>query len=208
MNGLLELKMMYIIGRTWSDFKEFLQILDEYLPEKKYVFVHNLSFEFQFLKGEFNFKNVFARKAHKVIKAEFEDFNIELRCSYFLSNVALKELPKIFDLKVEKLVGDLDYDLLRTSETKLSEQELKYCENDVLVVYFYIKRELETYNTIKNLPLTSTGHVRKELKEQIKDDKNYRKQAVPAINTNPHIFNLLQDAFQGRIYTRKFYICK
>lgn len=208
MNGLLELKMMYIIGRTWSDFKEFLQILDEYLPEKKYVFVHNLSFEFQFLKGEFNFKNVFARKAHKVIKAEFEDFNIELRCSYFLSNVALKELPKIFDLKVEKLVGDLDYDLLRTSETKLSEQELKYCENDVLVVYFYIKRELETYNTIENLPLTSTGHVRKELKEQIKDDKNYRKQAVPAINTNPHIFNLLQDAFQGRIYTRKFYICK
>lgn len=208
MNGLLELKMMYIIGRTWSDFKEFLQILDEYLPEKKYVFVHNLSFEFQFLKGEFNFKNVFARKAHKVIKAEFEDFNIELRCSYFLSNVALKELPKIFDLKVEKLVGDLDYDLLRTSETKLSEQELKYCENDVLVVYFYIKRELETYNTIVNLPLTSTGHVRKELKEQIKDDKNYRKQAVPAINTNPHIFNLLQDAFQGRIYTRKFYICK
>ena len=43
----------------------------------------------------------------------------------------------------EKLVGNLDYDLIRNSKTELTEKELKYCENDCLVIYEYIKKELE-----------------------------------------------------------------
>ena len=89
-------------GRTWQEFKNFLCRLDYYNPNKKIVYVHNLSFEFQYLKGVFNFKDVLARKVHKVMKCEFEDYNIELRCSYILSNSALFLLPSIFNLPVEK----------------------------------------------------------------------------------------------------------
>lgn len=189
-------------GRTWDEFKSFLIKLDFYNSNKKIVFIHNLAFEFQYLKSVFKFKNVIARKAHKVIKCEFEDFNIELRCSYMMSNCSLKLLPKVFKLPVEKKVGDLDYTLLRTPKTKLTSKELGYCEFDCLVVYHYIKRELETYERVDKIPLTSTGHVRRELKELVSKDWDYKRKVKKAINVNPHIFNLLQEAFAGRIHAR------
>lgn len=131
------------------------------------------------------------------MKCELEDFNIEFHCSYMMSNCALKLLPKVFKLPVEKKVGDLNYDLLRTPITELTEKELGYCEYDCLVVYHYIKRELETYERVDKIPITSTGHVRRELKERIEKDWEYKRQVKKAININPHIFNLLQDAFMG-----------
>ena len=184
-------------GRTWDDFISFIIKLDFYNPAKKIVFVHNLAFEFQYLKSVFEFQNVVARKAHKVMKCELKDYNIEFRCSYMMSNCALKQLPKIFQLPVEKKVGDLDYTKIRTPATKLTEKELGYCEYDCLVVYHYIKRELETYERVDKIPITSTGHVRRELKERIADDYQYKFKVKKAVNTNPHIYNLLQEAFAG-----------
>lgn len=184
-------------GRTWEEFKKFLNRLEMYSKEKKIVFIHNLSFEFQFLKGVFNFTDVMARKSHKVMRCFFEDYNIELRCTYMMSNCALKYLPKLFNLPVKKQVGDLDYTLVRTPKTEITKQEMKYCENDCLVIYYYIQRELETYERVDKIPLTSTGHVRRELKERISEDWNYKNKVKKAINTDPHIYNLLQDAFAG-----------
>lgn len=197
-------------GRTWSELKTFLIRLHYYNPAKKIIFVHNLGFEFQYIKSIFKFTQVVARKAHKVMKCAIDDYNIEMRCSYLMSNCALKQLPKVFMLPVEKKVGDLDYTLIRTPKTELTEKELGYCEYDCLVVYYYIKRELETYKRVDKIPLTSTGHVRRELKEITNLDWNYKKEVKKSINTNPHIFNLLQDAFMGGythgnwIYTRRY----
>ena len=147
-------------GRTWSEFKTFILRLDYYNPCKKIVFIHNLGFEFQYLKSIFDFKNVVARKKHKVMKCEMIDYNIELRCTYMMSNCALKQLPKVFMLPVEKKVGDLDYDLMRTPKTELTEKELGYCEYDCLVIYYYVKRELETYQRVDKIPYFSC-HVKK-----------------------------------------------
>lgn len=189
-------------GRTWQELKTFLIRLNYYNPNKKIVFVHNLGFEFQYIKSVFNFSNVVARKKHKVMKCEIEDLNIEFHCSYLMSNCALKQLPKVFMLPVEKKVGDLDYTLIRHNKTELTDKELGYCEYDCLVVYHYIKRELETYKRVDKIPITSTGHVRRELKEITNLDWNYKKKVKKSINTNPHIFNLLQDAFMRWLYTR------
>lgn len=184
-------------GRTWEEFDEFLFKLNSYNVNKKIVFVHNLSFEFQYLKSVFNLTNVLARKKHKVMKCDLEKYNIEFRCSYMMSNCALKFLPKIFNLSVEKKVGDLDYTKMRTAVTKLTEKELGYCEYDCLVVYYYIMRELETYERVDKIPLTSTGHVRRELKELVAKDWDYKRQVKKSINVNPHIYNLLTRAFAG-----------
>ena len=81
---------------------------------------------------------------------------------------------RLFDLPVKKQVGDLDYTLIRTPNTEITTQEMKYCENDCLVIYYYIQRELETYERVDKIPLTSTGHVRRELKERISEDWNYK----------------------------------
>lgn len=45
--------------------------------------------------------------------------------------------------------------------------------------------------------MTSTGHVRKEFKDLIARDVPYKRRVNQAINTNPHVYNLLQEAFQG-----------
>ena len=185
-------------GRTWEELKIFLLRIESWATDyKKYVFVHNLAYEFQFMRNEFQMKNVFARKSRKPIKFELEDFNFEFRCSYMMTNCSLEKLPKIYQLNVKKLVGNLDYTKIRNSKTELSEKELAYCENDCLVVYEYIKKELETYETLKNLPLTSTGHVRKELKEKIDKDYSYKNKVRRAVNCDGHIYNLLIEAFAG-----------
>ena len=184
-------------GRTWEEFRLFLNKLESNVSELKYVFVHNLTFEFQFLKSIFHFSDVSARKSHKVMTAIMRDYNIMFRCTYFMSNCALKYLPKLFRLPVEKMVGDLDYDLIRHSESYLSDIELRYGEYDCLVVYHYIKEELKTYEDVKHIPTTSTGKVRRELMELIRTDFKYRRLVNKSINTDPHIYNLLVDAFMG-----------
>lgn len=191
-------------GRTWKELKAFL-IRIEYWGtyEKKYVYVHNLAYEFQFLRNIFTFKNVFARKSRKPIKFELKEFNFEFRCTLMMTNCKLEKLPDVYQLKVKKLVGNLDYTKIRNSKTILTEKELAYCENDCLVIYEYIKKELETYSTLKNIPLTSTGHVRKELKEKISKDWTYKNKVRRSVNIDGHVYNLLIQAFMRRLYACK-----
>ena len=112
-------------GRTWDEFKEFINRLHNNTPELKVIFIHNLAFEFQYLKSIFHYDEVAARISHKPMKAHCNEFNFEMRCSYMMSNCSLARLPKLFNLPIEKKVGDLDYKLLRHSKTKLTKKELK-----------------------------------------------------------------------------------
>lgn len=184
-------------GRTWDELKLFLKKLDEYISDTKYVFIHNLAFEFQYLKSNFHFTDVSARKSHKVITAVMRDYNIILKCSYMMSNVALQYLPKMFNLPVDKKVGDLDYSLIRNPNTPLSDKELGYCEYDCLVLYHYILKELEIYDDVKHIPSTNTGKVRRELQELTRTNFKYKRIVKKAINTNPIIYNRLCQAFLG-----------
>jgi len=184
-------------GRYWDELKLFLSEININVPERKIIFVHNLAFEFQFLKSQFHFQEVTARKSHKVMTALMRDYNILFKCSYMMSNCALQYLPELYNLPVKKLTGDLDYSLIRHNETKLTEQELGYCENDCLVVYHYILYELATYERVDKIPTTSTGHVRRELKELIQNDLGYKRLVRKAINTDPIVYNRLQSCFAG-----------
>ena len=184
-------------GRTWDELKLFLKRLDDHIGDTKYVFIHNLAFEFQYLKSNFHFDDVNARKSHKVITAIMRDYNIILKCSYMMSNVGLKYLPKMFNLPVEKKVGDLDYSLIRNPNTPMSEIELGYCEYDCLVLYHYILKELEVYEDVKHIPTTNTGKVRRELQELVRTNFKYKRVVKKAINTNPIIYNRLCEAFLG-----------
>lgn len=192
-------------GRTWGELKQFLDQLELNSEHKKIVFVHNLSYEFQFLAGVFKIKSVMARKSRHPISCRLSDYNIEFRCSYYMTNASLAFLPKLYNLSVQKQVGDLDYTKIRHSKTQLTEAELKYCEYDCLVVYEYIKRELEEYVYIEKIPSTSTGHVRKELQKITMSDYKYREKVRESINISPMVFNRLTEAFAGG-YTHANYM--
>lgn len=181
-------------GRTWEELRIFLGKLNK---RKKDIFIHNLSFEFQFLSGNFKLINVFARKERKVIKCEMVEYNITFRCTYYMTNVALSKLTDVYNLPVKKKCGDLDYSLVRNSKTPLTATELLYCEYDCLVIYYYIKQELSMYKKFNKIPNTLTGRVRKELQARVLKNYNYRSKLQKCINTDPHIYNLLIDCFAG-----------
>ena len=192
-------------GRTWDEFVQFIRRIEENCDLKKKIFVHNLSFEFQFLRSVFKIKSVFSRISRKVMRCQLEDYHITFQCTLYLSGVKLADLPRIYDLPVQKMVGDLDYSVLRTSVTPLTEEEMGYCENDCLVLYEYIKKELLTYENIYNLPLTMTGKVRRELQERLMKNMAYRSKVQVAINIKPSIYNRLLESFMGG-YTHANYI--
>ena len=192
-------------GRTWDEFKLFLNRLESNDDTKKIVFVHNLSFEFQALWSVLRIKSVMSRKSRKLLSCQLEDYNIELRCTLMLSNLKLEKLPDVYQLPVKKKVGDLDYSLLRTPATPLTDRELGYCEFDCLVTYWYVKTELETYERVDRLPVTSTGKVRKQLQRLVLNNPSYVRKVSNQINVNPKVFNMLVDAFAGG-YTHANYI--
>lgn len=45
-------------------------------------------------------------------------------------------------VKIQKLTGDLNYKLLRTWKTSLTEEELAYCEHDVKILHYFILEEM------------------------------------------------------------------
>ena len=192
-------------GRTWEELKKFMQKIDSFIPERKIIFIHNLSFEFQYLRSVFTFTDVIARTQRKVMRASIKELNFEFRCTYYMTNTKLEKLPSIYGLPVEKLVDHLDYNKIRTSKTNLTEEELEYCENDCLVLYYYLKKENEIYGNLDKIPMTSTGKVRRELKSIVLKDNSYRNKVYRAINTDPHVYNLLVKAFQGGYTHANYY---
>lgn len=190
-----------VIGRTWDEFLDLQKRIKEVLPEDRWlvVYVHNLSYEFQFLKGIYSFypDDVFAVASRKVVKADMWGC-FEFRCSYKLTNMSLKQFTSKMMVKHQKLSGEeFDYGVKRYPWTELSDEELEYCINDVLglveAVNALMARDGDTLQTI---PLTSTGYVRRNAKRALKDGSvhhNFVYSILPDIET----YRALREAFRG-----------
>ena len=153
-----------IIGRTWEQFNyvyyKIVNYFGLYEDLRLIIYVHNLSFEFQFMRKRFDWLKVFSLEKRKPIQAITMD-GVEFRCSYLLSGYSLANLSnQLNKYKVEKMVGDLDYSKIRHSKTPLTDKEIKYCINDTLVVVAYIQETIERVGDISKIPLTKTGFVR------------------------------------------------
>lgn len=159
-----------VIGRTWEEFQLMLSRIREQLYGNTIViYVHNLSYEFTFLKGIFNFTEdqVFCTDERKVLKVDLLGF--EFRCSYLLTNMSLKEFCKRYG-KTRKESGDrFNYDAIRYPWTPLRRKQRKYCIADVVGLVQAIKGYLvATETTLYTISLTSTGFVRVPAKREMK----------------------------------------
>ena len=192
-------------GRTWIEFKLFLDRINDNDDTRKILFIHNLGFEFQALWSVVRIKSVMSRKSRKLMTCELEDYNMQLRCTMMMSNAKLEKLPKLYMLPVEKKVGDLDYNKIRTPITPLTDKELGYCEFDCLVTYWYVKRELEVYQRVDKIPITSTGKVRKQLQRLVLSNFGYVRKVSKQINTDPRVYNMMTDGMLLGEYTTYLY---
>ena len=177
-----------VYGRTWEEWFKCLDQLVDYLAlnesRRLIIYVHNLGYEFQFIRKYFDWDKVFAIKQRRPVYALCR--GLEFRCSLFLSNYSLEYIGKnlLYKYPVKKLVGDLDYSKVRHSKTPLTEQELAYCINDVKVVMSYIQEKIEQDGDITQIPLTNTGYVRNYCRKECffegipEDDEEGRKRVL------------------------------
>ena len=189
-----------IVGRTWDQFISVINLLKQ-LPHNLIIWVHNLSFEFNFICHLFDWDKVFALEERRVCYCTTK--NIQFRCSFILSGCSLAKTGELYcPPEYQKKTGDLDYNLIRHYKTPLSDKEINYLLFDVMCVQAYIQYELQTYKHVSDIPLTKTSKVRKYCKDYClakKDRAKYfrYKGIIDSLTLEPEEYKYLKNAFAG-----------
>lgn len=198
-----------IIGRTWDEFYTLydelvFKLRTEYDKKHLVVYVHNLAYEFQFIRYRFEWSKMFALKPREPVYCTTAE-GIEFRCSYILTASNLDSVGKnLLKYIVYKKVGQLDYNQIRHKNTPLTDEELEYCVNDVKVVMACIQEKIEEEKYIHKIPITSTGYARRYsrnycLKKESKYDPNYYwyRDLMSCLTMTPAEYQIVRRAFQG-----------
>lgn len=191
-------------GRTWAQFLSLLTavqlVLDLDETRRLVVYVHNLPYEFQFIRKRIDWDEVFLMDDRKPVYCRTK--GVVFKCSMKLSGgKALRTVGNdLLTYKVEKRDGDLDYSVIRSPLTPLSERELGYCENDIRVILHYIAEKIESDGNITKIPLTNTGYVRDKCRKAcLKDEKNYfrYRRLMNNLTIDPDEYQQLKRGFKG-----------
>ena len=189
-----------VIGRTWEEFIDLQKRIKACLPADRWlvVYVHNLSYEFQFLKGVYQFSpdDIFALASRKVLKCDMWGV-FEFRCSYKLTNMSLKQFTTRMRVEHTKLSGEeFDYSIKRYPWTPIEGEELEYCVNDVLGLVEAINALMERDgDTLQTIPMTSTGYVRRNAKKAMREGIHHN--FVYSILPDYETYTALREAFRG-----------
>lgn len=204
----------YFTGRTWDEWlnliNEIVNVFELNDTLRLCIYVHNLSYELGWILHYFTFTDVMANKRLKPIKCVCDN-GIEFRCSYLLSGYSLNTLANVYlSGRVKKLVGTVDYSLIRHTQSRLTRTDYQYIYNDVRIVYEYIKMKIEQDGDITKIPNTKTGYVRKLLKQNCVGDRGVRNRYRQSANNKRYRlliktltigsvdeYKQMQRAFQG-----------
>lgn len=203
----IQINEFTIKGNYWDEFIGLLKSISSLLREDEYyvIYVHNLSYEFQFLAGVYDFKpeEVFATDKRKILRATMFD-HFELRCSYKLTNMSLERWTKEMQVEHPK-TKDLDYDELIYPWTKTTPLQERYRTNDVLGGVEALKAQMDRDgDTLYTIPMTSTGYVRRDVKRALKAVPDY---SVKDLNPSYDIYKELESAFRGGVTgANRYYI--
>ena len=186
---------MVVYGRTWDEWLFVLNTIQNRYPELgtttktigKYgkkkcsvrkrviMWIANAGFEFQFI-CKLNYNNnpivndVFADGNRTPLNVGISTNNnpdaFTIHDALRVGSPSLKNLAKDYCV-TQKMVGDLDYDVLRNSQTTLTDSEMGYCRNDVVILNEWARFYLDCYvKGNKFAPMTQTGIPRQAVKEQ------------------------------------------
>lgn len=175
----LQIEDLTIIGRQWSDFQSCINRINELLTEREaglVIWVHNLSFEFMYLKSWIPIENLRAMDTRKVLA--FESGHIEFRCSFMHSNMSLRKYLEAMNVEAKKTT--LDYNKRRYPDTVLTPEELEYCVNDVRGLVQALRIEMQKdKDNLYTIPLTSTGYIRRPARKSLYAYQKYIKPMLP-----------------------------
>ena len=198
-------------GRTWDEWFEMLAVLQSALEEYGRIekiskppvlisWIHNAAFEFSWISGLYPFTDdeCFFRDVRKPIY--FRMFGcFEFRCSYIQTNLSLKALCKQTGVKPKLSGQEFDYNKIRFPWTELTAFEEEYATTDVESLVKAMKIRIQKAgDTLLTVPLTSTGYVRRDCKEALKDRYLEISDLKPWRGENAQrVYKLLRAAFRG-----------
>lgn len=189
-----------IHGRTWDDLRLMLSRIREALgkTDKLVWYVHNLSFEWQHLLTVYPFagNEVYATGPRKILKAEMYDGAIELRCSYLLTNMSLKAWTLKMGAAHPKTDSEAYNHLqIRYPWSEMTEDELRYCRHDVLGLVEALKIQMDRdRDTLETIPLTSTGYLRRDVKQAM---RSWSYWGMRAVQPDLEVYKALREEFRG-----------
>lgn len=219
------LYQFYLFGRVWImrydwQFKHFIETLENILHDKGMqlvIYVHNLSFEYQFFKSRIplDFDTVFAMQSRRIAKVESKNHNLMFKCSYLLSNMSLEKFTENYcSEKYRKDKELIDYEIIRFPWDPVDNEILYYSAMDVITLYHAVKSIMEKEgDNLKTIPLTNTGYVRRVCRTACIGDntkdyhteegkktypiyKRYKSMMLKCMPTLEQ-YNMLRDAFRG-----------
>lgn len=165
---MLNGKQYVTVGRHIEEFCDLVPQMNEVLNHvgaDVIIYVHHLQYDISFIYKLLPFDKMFMVKPRKVLYAKCG--HVIFRDSLLLAGGrSLDRLSQNLNrYKVRKLVGSLDYDLIRSPDTPLTARERAYQVNDVRVLLSYVQEKIEQDGSIAKIPLTNTGYVRQALRD-------------------------------------------
>lgn len=153
------------IGRTWDEYIQWVNSL----CKGDRIYIHNLSYEWAFIKDLHKWSKILSRNERKIISATTSE-GVEYRCTYALTGKSLAKLavdsPSV---TIAKQTGELDYSVYRTPLTRIQPNEYRYIVADVYILYQYLRAEFT------RMPYTKTGYVRRDIRNHTRNDSTFSK---------------------------------
>ena len=164
----------YIYGRRPSELIELFRAWKQFYKlghnKRILIYVHNLSYDAQYLKHYFKEYDPHARffctDTHSILIIDLD--GIRICCSYKLTNLSLAKLSKDYATFYEKASGEIDYTQVRFQDQELTGREWLYMFSDVASQYDGVHGYLRAmeYEYASSAPYTSTGFVRESCRHR------------------------------------------
>jgi len=188
-----------IIGRTWEEFVALVYLINQHLERRGenirlLCYVHELSYEFQFLAGYFDFKSEDVMVMDERIPLICYINRLEMRCSKKLANFSLAEWCHALATDHQKIRG-YDYDTERYPWTPLTDEEIRYCITDTICVVECVYKLMDMYgDTIYTIPYTATGYIRRKIKSAL---VYWSYSGIQSMQNDYRTYKRLTEAFRG-----------
>lgn len=192
-----------VVGRKPSElisaFNKLIKFYRLGSNRKLIIYVHNLSYDWSYLVDwlveEYGEGETLAIRSHQLISYTNDYFCF--KCSYMLSNKSLDKWSKDLGCTHRKLVGFVDYEVIRYQDSELTARDWEYMVGDVETLHECIQRQLDLYHdSIVTVPLTATGYIRREIRRNYnKDTHNFKRFQLTRLNSTT--YQLCRKEFAG-----------
>lgn len=201
-----------VLFRKWEHVLLFFQKLPRLLGLSHntclLTWVHNLDYENSYIKHRFNIDmtTYFGKNKQHPIKYLLQN-HFWFHDSFSVTNSSLLKLGQMYGTAHQKAAGDLDHNIIRNSSTVLTDTEIGYAANDVLVLCDFSKIIIETFFKQKGyIPDTATQILSKELQvnalryaEDFLGKKSYEKALASCDDEKQEKYTILK-RIHGKIY--------